>query len=114
MTNQSGIGRKYYTINHFNLLHKKLRNFYPKNIFDEKFFPHHPTEAKGIYKKKCSCRKPNNKMIIDAKKKWNVDLNNSLMIGDKLTDKLCAKKSKLNFLYIDEISKKKIKLFFKF
>ena len=53
-------------------------------------------------------------MIIDAKKKWNVDLNNSLMIGDKLTDKLCAKKSKLNFLYIDEISKKKIQLFFKF
>ena len=47
-------------------------------------------------------------------KKWNVDLNNSLMIGDKLTDKLCAKKSKIKFYYINQITKKKLKSFFNF
>ncbi|MDC2968850.1 HAD-IIIA family hydrolase [Candidatus Pelagibacter sp.] len=117
VTNQSGIGRKYYTINHFNILHKKIKKFLSKKniFFDEVFFcPHHPTEGKGIYKKKCNCRKPNNKMIMDAKKKWNVDLNNSLMIGDKLSDELCAKKSKMSFLYINKISKINLKSFFKF
>ena len=59
ITNQSGIGRNYYTANDFNILHKNEKFFIEKKIFiDEVFFcPHHPTEAKGIYKK-CKCRKP--------------------------------------------------------
>ena len=78
------------------------------------FCPHHPTEAKGIYKKKCKCRKPNNQMILKAKNKWNIDLSKSLMIGDTKSDEQCAEKSKVKFFYKNQITKKKLKSFFNF
>ncbi len=117
ITNQSGIGRYLYTFKDFNDLHKKIKSklSIDKIFFDEVFFcPHHPTEAKGIFKKKCKCRKPNNLMVLNAKKKWNVNLNKSLMIGDKATDEECANKSKMKFFYQNEISLKKVKSFFNF
>ena len=54
------------------------------------------------YKKKCKCRKPGNKMILDLKKKWDINFKKSFMIGDKRTDELCAIKSKLKFFYAKE------------
>ena len=38
-------------------------------------------------------------MIRKVLKKWKVKKDKSFMIGDRLTDKLCAKKSKLYFEY---------------
>lgn len=102
ITNQSGIGRKYYSSGDVKKLHNwinnKLKNYQAK-IDDFYFCPHHPTEAKGRYKKKCKCRKPNNLMILKAKNKWNIEMKKSFMIGDKLSDKKCAKKSNLKFFY---------------
>ena len=43
-------------------------------------------------------RKPNPGMIFKAVKKWNIDLNKSLMIGDKKTDMITAKRSNLRFI----------------
>ena len=45
-------------------------------------------------------------MIKKATRKWNLDLANSIMIGDKKSDFLCAKKSKLKFYYKRNIDKK--------
>ena len=53
-------------------------------------------------KKKSKDRKPNNGMIKKAIKKWNIDPKKSFMIGDKITDKLSAKKSKIKFFYKKE------------
>ena len=55
-------------------------------------------KAYGKYKISCKCRKPGNKMIEDAIVKWNINRKLSLMIGDKLSDYLAAKKSKIKFL----------------
>ena len=41
-------------------------------------------------------------MIKKAIKKWNIDPKKSFMIGDKITDKLSAKKSKIKFFYKKE------------
>jgi D-glycero-D-manno-heptose 1,7-bisphosphate phosphatase len=43
------------------------------------FCPHAPEEN-------CKCRKPEPKMILDAKKRFNIDLSKSLLIGDKISD----------------------------
>jgi D-glycero-D-manno-heptose 1,7-bisphosphate phosphatase len=84
VTNQSGIGRGYYTLEDF----EKLTDFMIKqmqkegiNISKEQIFfcPHAPEEN-------CSCRKPEPKMILDAKDKFNIDLGKSYLIGDKITD----------------------------
>ena len=37
-------------------------------------------------------------MLIKAIKKWSLNKNNIIMIGDKTTDKISAKKRKLNFI----------------
>ena len=41
--------------------------------------------------KKCSCRKPNNGMF-KSYKNLNIDIKNSYMMGDRLTDYMAAKK----------------------
>ena len=50
------------------------------------FCPHHPEFGIGEYKKVCECRKPNPGMILRAKKEFNIDLTNSMLIGDKYSD----------------------------
>ncbi len=82
VTNQSGIGRGYYTKEDFlNLTNYMLEKFKKMNIHVKKVFfcPHTPTE-------KCTCRKPKPKMILDAIKEFNIDAKNSIMVGDKLSD----------------------------
>ena len=39
-------------------------------------------------------------MIAKLIKKWNVKKNKSFMLGDRLSDKLAAQKSKLYFEYV--------------
>lgn len=46
-------------------------------------------------KKKSNLRKPDIGMFQKAKKKWNIDLKNSFMIGDQKTDMEFAKKAKI-------------------
>ena len=43
--------------------------------------PHHP-DFSGT----CDCRKPKPKMIFDAKKEFDIDVPNSILVGDKNTD----------------------------
>lgn len=74
-------------------LEKKIK------IDDIYFCPHHPSEGIGSYKKKCLCRKPGNLLIEKAIKKWKINRKESFMIGDRKSDFLAAKKSKINFFY---------------
>ena len=48
----------------------------------------------------CSCRKPKPKMFFDAKEKYNIDLENSIMIGDKITDALGAYNAGVGTIYL--------------
>ena len=41
-------------------------------------------------------------MIIDLKKYWNIKIKDSIMIGDKKTDYIAAKKSNIKFYYIND------------
>ena len=54
---------------------------------------------KGYYKKKTNLRKPGNLMIKRILNKWIIDIGKSFMIGDKMSDKLAAKKSNLKFYF---------------
>ena len=100
VTNQAGIGKKIFSLDDFNKLHidikKELQN---KNIFinSVSFSPFHPNAKIKKYKKNSLTRKPGNLMIERIKKEWHVNLFQSFMIGDKISDKICAKKSGLYF-----------------
>ncbi len=105
ITNQSGIGRGLIKITELNKIHDYLKKRIKKNrahIDDIYFCPFHPVYGKGKYKKQSKDRKPGDGMIKKAIKKWNIDPKKSFMIGDKITDKLAAKKVKVKFFYKKE------------
>ena len=54
-------------------------------------------------------RKPDNQMIKNIMDGWLINKKKSFMIGDKLSDKECAKKSNLNFYYSSNDFLKQIK-----
>jgi len=112
ITNQSGIGRGYYTVNKFHKFNSSLIEQLNANrsYIDDLFYcPHHPSQGLKKFKKTCPCRKPKNGMIIQASKKWNIDLKKSFMVGDSYSDYLCAKKSKVKFVYFNKNFLKTIK-----
>ncbi|MDQ1264588.1 MAG: D-glycero-D-manno-heptose 1,7-bisphosphate phosphatase [Campylobacterota bacterium] len=84
VTNQSGIARGYYDENAFESLSGWMLNEFSKNGIEIKkvyYCPHHP-EISG----ECSCRKPSPGMILEAKDEFNIDLENSILVGDKESD----------------------------
>ena len=55
-------------------------------IDDIFYCPFHPKIGNHYYKRKSYLRKPNPGMILEAKKKYNIDLNKSFMIGNSIVD----------------------------
>ena len=102
VSNQSGIARGYFTEEDLkafnNNMNEKLKE---KSVEITEFYccPHHP-DGIGEYKKVCECRKPNNKMIEDAIKKYNIDREKSYMIGDKTSDIGAGIKSNLKTVLV--------------
>ena len=113
ITNQAGIAKKIFSEKDFFKLHRYLKNkLSSKNIFfnEVKYSPYHPEGKIKKYKKKSDYRKPGNLMIKDILKNWIIDRKNSFMIGDKNSDKLCAKKTKLYFEFAKKNFLKQIKI----
>lgn len=84
ITNQAGIARGYFTEKDVEKIHAKLTKILNDNnvILDDIFYcPHHPD-----FTGDCECRKPKPGMIFKAKKKFNINLKKSFMIGDTLKD----------------------------
>ena len=102
ISNQSGIARGYFTEEDLNIFNNNMNEILKKNGIEITEFyccPHHP-DGIGEYKKVCECRKPNNKMIEDAIKKYNIDREKSYMIGDKTSDIGAGLKSNLKTVLV--------------
>jgi D-glycero-D-manno-heptose 1,7-bisphosphate phosphatase len=87
VTNQSGIGRGYYTKDDFNILTKwMIEQMKSKgiDILDVQYCPHQPTDG-------CKCRKPNILMLENIASKYDIDIANSIFIGDKESDMQCGR-----------------------
>ena len=84
VTNQSGISRGYYTESDFKHLsdwmvdHFKSLGITITHIYH---CPHHET-IDGA----CDCRKPEPGMFLEAQKDFDIDMKNSVMIGDNERD----------------------------
>lgn len=107
VTNQSGIGRDFYTKEDFLKLMDWVKKEFKKEgivIKDIAYCPHHPNEN-------CQCRKPKPKMILDLKEKYNLDLKFSIMLGDKESDELTSRNAGLKeFYYVEKIDDLILKL----
>lgn len=88
VSNQSGVGRGYYTEDDVELLHRHIDAQLAASgaRVDAWFYcPHHP-QGKGSYALACRCRKPLPGMLVEAAARYAIDLSASVMIGDKLVD----------------------------
>jgi D-glycero-D-manno-heptose 1,7-bisphosphate phosphatase len=84
ITNQAGIARGKYSETDFNKLTKwMIKEFEKQNIEISKVYycPHHPD-----FTGECECRKPKPKMILNAQQEFDIDLENSILVGDKNSD----------------------------
>ena len=82
ITNQSGISRGYYTENDYHALTSWMVAQFKKkqiNILDVFHCSHLPESN-------CNCRKPKPGMFIKAQKKYDIDMDQSWVIGDKESD----------------------------
>ena len=82
VTNQAGLAEGLITQTEFDAINNEvLRQIEPSsiNIIESFVCPHGENDN-------CDCRKPQPKMLNDAANKYGIDLANSWMIGDRLTD----------------------------
>jgi D-glycero-D-manno-heptose 1,7-bisphosphate phosphatase len=93
VTNQSGIGRGYYSEADFHQLTDWMVQRFADHgvkIAGVYWCPHHPVKAQGSYQRECNCRKPAPGMILQAAAEHGIDLSRSLMLGDKAADMQAA------------------------
>lgn len=86
VTNQSGIGRGYYTEEDMRRVNRRLEEtLKPSGIHFEMiyFAPEHPDEPSPG-------RKPSPQFLLDAARDFAVDLSASFMVGDKMSDIRCG------------------------
>lgn len=89
VTNQSGIGRGYYTEEDFlKLMQWMGEEFATRGGAIEKvyFCPDHPVHGIGAYKRDSEFRKPRPGMILAAARELAIDLEHSVLVGDNETD----------------------------
>jgi len=92
VTNQAGIAHGLYSEEEFLLftgwINEQLQAA-GAHIDATYYCPHH-LEGRGAYRKQCSCRKPAPGLIKNAICEWDIDISQSILIGDKETDLLAA------------------------
>jgi D-glycero-D-manno-heptose 1,7-bisphosphate phosphatase len=89
VTNQAGIGRGYFTVAQFQAFTDwMLGEFQGRDARIDRVYycPHHPEFGLGEYRQACTCRKPQPGMFEQARADFDLDLEGSLMIGDKPSD----------------------------
>lgn len=80
VTNQSGLGRGYFTETDYKAVHARLMELVGPELIDAAYFcPDHPDRPTAR-------RKPEPGMLLEAARELELDLGKSWMIGDRATD----------------------------
>lgn len=90
VTNQSGVGRGYYSEDDMHALHRRMtQELAAADAHIDAFYhaPQHPEAATDAYRHPDPPdRKPNPGMILRALAEWPVDRGRSILVGDKPSD----------------------------
>lgn len=96
ITNQSGVGRGYFTMSDVEAVHKHIRKEYSSfgvHFQDILVCPHHPSDN-------CKCRKPSPYLILEAAERHLVEVCQSFFIGDAPSDIECGLQAGCNPLLL--------------
>jgi D-glycero-D-manno-heptose 1,7-bisphosphate phosphatase len=85
ITNQSGIGRGFFTIEQYRAVEAEVLHQLGDGLIDATYF------CPDVPGQKSSCRKPAPGMILQAAQEHGIDLSGSFFIGDKEIDAECGR-----------------------
>lgn len=91
VTNQSGVARGIIDPKELDRIHERMDELLKKSgakIDLYKVCTHHPL-------KDCECRKPKATMLLEAAAQLDVDLSQSFMVGDRISDLVAGKNAKV-------------------
>lgn len=106
VTNQSGIGRGYYTEEDFKRLNEWMIKELKKcgvHISKVYYCPHIPNSSVEKYRKKCNCRKPLLGMFENAIADFGISISESWVIGDKVRDCLICEKYDCKGFLVEQV-----------
>lgn len=89
VSNQPMVGKGDISMRTFDLIRKKMHAELERlgvSIDGEAYCFHHPNASIKKYRRNCSCRKPRPGLILKDVGRHGIDLSQSYMIGDGLTD----------------------------
>ena len=103
VTNQSGIARGMYTVDDFNKLMQWMRAEFVREgaSLDAVYFcPYHPEHGQGEYRREHEDRKPGPGMLLRAARDLDLDLSQSLLVGDRCSDIQAAHAAGLHHAFL--------------
>jgi D,D-heptose 1,7-bisphosphate phosphatase len=108
VTNQSGVARGYFPAPAIMEIHEQMNADLQRaglRPFDDiRYCPHLDSDL-------CLCRKPRPGMLVDLATKWSVDLERSVMVGDRVSDVEAGQNAKVKHpLLLDPKSSSQINL----
>ena len=89
VTNQSGVGRGYFTeemVGQVHLVVEETLRAAGTGIDAYYYCPHHPSATVKGYRQECRCRKPGTGMPEEAAERFGIDLSRSYVVGDTYRD----------------------------
>jgi rfaE bifunctional protein nucleotidyltransferase chain/domain len=96
VTNQSGIGRGYYTAKDVQRLHVWMKQIFARKgvVIDKIYFCPHITEDD------CTCRKPGYGLLLQAVAEYKINLSKSWIVGDSWSDTAAGREVNLKTIQI--------------
>jgi D-glycero-D-manno-heptose 1,7-bisphosphate phosphatase len=89
VTNQAGVGKGLFPVEAVGEVHAHLSALlatFGATVAGYYFCPHHPEAEVEAYRVRCDCRKPRPGMLLQAADELGLDLEQSWMIGDRVSD----------------------------
>jgi len=94
ISNQPGIAKGHFTEETFEEIREKMRNELSKKgaFIDKEYYCfHHPKAKLERLRIDCECRKPRPGLLLQAVKDMDINLSESWVVGDGLTDVMAGK-----------------------
>jgi len=102
-TNQAGIARGYYTEDDFDRLNEwMLGEFAVQGVQVDKVYycPYCPDNGIGEYRRESNERKPSPGMLLKARDEFDIDLAQSVLVGDKDSDIEAGRRAGVGKLFV--------------
>ena len=103
VTNQAGVARGYFAEEMIGRVHQLLIDELTRGgaRLDAIYYcPHHPSVGDAPYRLDCDCRKPRPGLILRAAAEFDLDLNQSWMIGDRYSDTELARRAGVRAAFV--------------